>query len=269
MATEKPALLLIHDAFHQPQHYEAVLEPLREQGYTVVAPSLPTTGPDPAGMTYIQDVAVIDQHLQPLFDQGREVVIVAHGFGALPASQCVEGESVAERADCGLSGGVRHYVNVCGLAYPYKGRSILGTDSDFPIQAYHHEADGLVRLLDTAKAVLYSDLPPDQVDRVWPTLVKTHSSDNIHSFPKFVDMEFRSPKTYVFCEDDVALATEYQAYFIGVGEYDDVIRIPSGHAPFLKMPDEMVRIIRDIAERKHPSSQQDDDDDDSVLGESQ
>lgn len=252
--TEKPALLLVHDAFHRPEHYEPVLGPLRAQGYTVVAPSLPTTGTNP-GTTYAQDVAVLDQHLRPLLDRGAEVVIVAHGFGALPASQCVEGESVAERADCGLAGGIRHYINVCGLAYPHKGRSILGTDSDFPVQAYHRERDdGLVYLLDTAKSVLYSDLPADQVDRLWPTLVKTHSSDNIHSFPKFVDMEFRSPKTYVFCEADVALATEYQAYFVGVGEYDDVIRIPSGHSPFLKMPGEMVKIICDIAEKTPANS---------------
>lgn len=248
MATEKPAILLVHDAFHRPEHYEPVLAPLREKGYIVVAPSLPTTGETP-GTTYVEDMEVIMQDLQPLFDQGREVIIVAHGFGALPASQCVEGESVVERVDCGLGGGIRHYINVCGLVYPYKGKNILGTESDFPLQEYHEEVDGLIHLLDTAKPVLFSDLTMEQIDSIWPTVVKTHSSENFHSFPQFVDMEFHSPKTYVFCEDDIALATEYQAYFIGVGEYNDVIRIPSGHSPFLKMPEEMVRIISEISER--------------------
>lgn len=248
MAAEKPAILLVHDAFYRPEHYDAVLDPLRDKGYKVVAPSLPTTGETP-GTTYTDDVDVINQDLQPLLDQGKEVIIVAHGFGTLPASQCVEGESIAERVDCGFGGGVRHYINVCGLAYPYKGRSILGTESDFPIQEYHHEEDGLIHLLDTAKPILCSDLTTEQVDSIWPTLVKTHSSENINSFPKFVDMEFRCPKTYVFCEADVALATEYQAYFVGVGEYDDVIRIPAGHSPFLQMPEKMVKIICDISDK--------------------
>lgn len=248
MAAEKPVILLVHDAFHRPEHYEAVLGPLRDKGYTVVAPSLPTTGENP-GTTFIDDMAVINQDLQPLLDQGKEVIIAAHGFGTLPASQCVEGESVAERTDCGLEGGIRHYINVCGLAYPYKGRSILGTESDFPIQEYHLEEDGLIHLLDTAKPILYNDLTAEQVDSIWPTIIKTHSSENIHSFPNFVDMEFHSPKTYIFCENDIALATEYQAYFVGVGEYDDVIRIPAGHSPWIKMPDQMVKIICDIAEK--------------------
>lgn len=253
----KPAIVLVHDAFHQPHHYEATLRPLRERGFTVAAPALPTTGARP-GTAYQDDVAVLmHEALQPLLDQGRDVVLVAHGFGALPASQCVEGEAVAERADCGLAGGVCHYVNVCGLAYPHKGRSILGTESDFPLQPYHRDdADdgggggggGLVHLLETARPVLYSDLAPDLVDRLWPTVVKTHSSDNIHSFPNFVDREVRCAKTYVLCEHDQALATEYQAYFVGVGEYDHVVRIPAGHWPFLNMPDKMVDIICQIAE---------------------
>lgn len=46
--------------------------------------------------------------------------------GPCPRAQCVEGESLAERAECGLEkgGGSRHYVNFCGLAY------------DFPLQGY-------------------------------------------------------------------------------------------------------------------------------------
>lgn len=72
---------------------------------------------------------------------------------------------------------------------------------------------------------------------------------NWNSCPKFIDQEMTVPKTYIFCEDDIALPTEYQAYFVGVGGYEDVIRIQSGHSPFLKMPERMLEIISEIAER--------------------
>lgn len=136
METKKPVILLVHAAFHRPIHYESVLSTLRDRGFTVVAPELPTTGDDPS-LTYADDIAVLERVLQPLFERGREVVMVAHDFGALPASHCIEGESVAERRECGLAGGIRHYVNVCGLSYSERGRDIVGKRNEFPLQEYH------------------------------------------------------------------------------------------------------------------------------------
>lgn len=136
MAADKPVILLIHGAFYQPVHYQEVADKLREGGFTVEVPALPTTGTNP-GLTYVDDVDVINEALHPFLDDGREVVIVAHSSGTLPASHCVEGESVAERAECGLKGGIRHYLNVCGLAYPRPGKNFLGNEYDSPLQDFH------------------------------------------------------------------------------------------------------------------------------------
>lgn len=136
MAADKPVILLVHGAFYQPVHYQEVADKLREGGFTVEIPALPTTGTNP-GLTYADDVDVINKTLHPFLDDGREVVIVAHSSGALPASHCVEGESVAERAECGLKGGIRHYINICGLAYPRPGKNFLGNEYDSPLQEFH------------------------------------------------------------------------------------------------------------------------------------
>lgn len=136
MATVKPVVLLVHGAFQQPAHYESVLSPLRDKGFTVVAPKLPTTGADPS-LDYTDDLDVINQVLEPLLDAGREVIILAHSFGTLPASHCIEGESVAERHDCGFKGGIIHYINVCGFSYPERGRNIMGKHESFPLQDYY------------------------------------------------------------------------------------------------------------------------------------
>lgn len=107
----------------------------------------------------------------------------------------------------------------------------------------------MIHLLDTAKTIFYNDLTTQQIDEIWPTVVKTHSLKNYNSFPEFVDKEINVPKTYILCEDDVALPVEYQAYFIGNGGYEDVVRLPSGHFPFLKMPEKMIEIICRVAEQ--------------------
>lgn len=80
-------------------------------------------------------------------------------------------------------------------------------------------------------------------------MMKTHSLMNWNSHPEFIDEEITVPKTYVLCENDIALPTEYQAYFIGVGGYEDVVRVKSGHSPFLTIPEQMIEIICGIAEK--------------------
>lgn len=89
---------------------------------------------------------------------------------------------------------------------------------------------------------------------MWSTVVKTHSERNFNSFPNFVDKDMIIPKTYVFCENDLALAVEYQAYFVGNGGYEDVVRLPSGHFPFLSMPERMVKMVYEISERSKTSA---------------
>lgn len=136
MAADKPVIILIHGAFYQPIHYQDVADKLRQKGFTVEVPTLPTTGTNP-DLTYADDVKTINETLQPFLDSGREVIMVAHSSGTLPASHCTEGESVAERAECGLKGGIQHYINVCGLAYPRRGKNFLGNEYDSPLQEFH------------------------------------------------------------------------------------------------------------------------------------
>lgn len=98
MASNEPVILLPQDAFHCPLHYEVVLAALRDDGSTVLAPELPTTGTDPR-LTYEDDIAALGEALEPLLSEGKEVFIVVHCFGFLPPRQCIKGEIVAERRD--------------------------------------------------------------------------------------------------------------------------------------------------------------------------
>lgn len=107
----------------------------------------------------------------------------------------------------------------------------------------------MIHLLEKAKPIFNSDFTPEQTEEKWASLIKTHSERNFNSLPEFVDKDMTIPKTYVLCEYDLALAVEYQAYFIGNGVYEDVIRLPTGHFPFWTMPERLVKIVCEVSER--------------------
>lgn len=84
--TPKPTILLVHDAFHTSEHFEELATELMQAGYELRTPQLPSST-----STYQNDVFEAD--VQAVFDPGRiaieagrNVVLVMHGYGSLPAS---------------------------------------------------------------------------------------------------------------------------------------------------------------------------------------
>lgn len=129
MATEKPIIVIVHGAFHLPPYYQRLIGPLRQQGYTVLAPALPSTGSDDSinGKTYVDDVRRIHESLLPLLDGGRTAVVVGHSQGGIAASAVTEGQTVEARNYRGLPGGITAVLYVAAFALPAKGMSLIDT----------------------------------------------------------------------------------------------------------------------------------------------
>lgn len=142
MASSKPVIVIIHGAFFAPVHYRKLIEPLRAQGYVVLAPPMPSTGLDDsaAGKTYVDDAKRILEYLIPYLDEGKEAVIVGHSQGGIAASALTEGQTVEDRKAKGLKGGVRSVVYLAALAIPTKGASLLGLLGGTPPPIYKEEA---------------------------------------------------------------------------------------------------------------------------------
>lgn len=65
--------------------------------------------------------------VNPLFDAGREVVIIGHSYGGIPACASTQGYTMDERADKGKKGGFRSIIYLAGFAIPEKGKDLLQT----------------------------------------------------------------------------------------------------------------------------------------------
>ena len=120
MTTKKAVILLVHGAWHRPIHYIHIIEPLRAMGYTVVAPSLVTAGFDKSTseMTIADDVKVIRDAMATYLDRDDEIVVVCHSYGGLPGTDSVIGQTITERRERGLAGGIKTVVYLAAFAPP-------------------------------------------------------------------------------------------------------------------------------------------------------
>lgn len=111
---EKPTILIIHGPWHQPLHYRPLVECLRQDGYNVLIPNLATSGYDDSivGKSHLDDVKRINEALYPVLGRGKEVVLVSHSYGAIPATEVTELQSVEERAARGSKGGIRAIIYI-------------------------------------------------------------------------------------------------------------------------------------------------------------
>lgn len=148
MESNTPIILLAHGAWHPPHLYIPLQEALAKQGYTLVIPALPTMGVDATGVGWDADVKVLLEHAEPLFAQGKEVVLVGHSYGGIPAGVATRGNGVAERAQNGLPGGFRHVVFLCAFAIPAAGLSNLTAIPGGQWMPWHRiiESEGMVNL---------------------------------------------------------------------------------------------------------------------------
>ncbi|KAI5868497.1 alpha/beta-hydrolase [Durotheca rogersii] len=235
MSSPKPLIILIHGAFFSPVHYRSLIEPLRAQGYPVVAPPLPSTGLDDsvAGKTYVDDVKRLLEAASPFLDEGREAVVVGHSQGGIAASALTEGQTVQDRKARGLQGGIRAVVYLTALAIPKKGDSLHGLLGGTPPPIYKAEGPFYV-LTDQVFSPSTGDhgVPQDAQAALLRTLVH-QSKASIEAPVQFAAPDVTVPKTYIVCTQDPSLPAALQESMAEAAGCQ-VVRVESGHFPFLE-----------------------------------
>ncbi|XXG98527.1 hypothetical protein Hte_004851 [Hypoxylon texense] len=249
MASSKPVIVLIHGAFFAPVHYRKLIEPLRAQGYVVIAPPMPSTGLDDsaAGRTYVDDAKRILEYLIPYLDEGKEAVVVAHSQGGIAGSALTEGQTVEDRKAKGLKGGVKSVIYLSALAIPTKGASLLGLLGGTPPPIYKAEGPFYV-LTEHAFSQTDTQIPKDDQIALTRTLVH-QSKASLEAPVHFTAADVTASKTYIVCLDDQGLPAQLQESFAQMTGCR-VVKIQSGHFPFLESTEkaqEVIDVIVDVA----------------------
>ncbi|KAI1262792.1 Alpha/beta hydrolase fold-1 [Xylariaceae sp. FL1019] len=238
-----PTILFVCGAWHEPWCFDLVRQSLADRGFESEAPALPTVGTRDPNLGLQDDAQAIRTDLEKLIDDGKEVILVAHSYGGIVASNSVEGLNVKTRASQGLKGGVSMIVFLCAFTIPAGAtvRSSLGGN--------------LLPWYDTSKAcdthlmreLFYHDVEPLLAETA-VALIKPQPYRIIEDKSTFEPWLEGFEVGYIFTETDKALPLKAQKLLFShfpKGSWSATLA--AAHSPFLNVPDELGAAIEESA----------------------
>jgi hypothetical protein len=243
----RPNIVLIPGAWHTAKCYYLLIPILESAGYQVEALSLVSVGAEPPVKSLDPDVQHIRSIIIPMIEQGKDVVVVMHSFGAVPGSSALKGLSKTDRAAQELSGGVVSLVYLCAWVIP-EGKTVrdAGGGRGGKGGPQRLKTDGeYVHFLDPIPA-FYHDCPPDIQNRAVTQL--KHQSLATMFAPLTYAAYQHIPSTYLFCTNDEMMTLEIQRELVQKsGVRFQTFECTASHSPFLSQPDLTARVIRHAA----------------------
>lgn len=218
-----PDLLLVHGAWHGPWAWDLLLPKLPGTVRTV---ALPSCGSDVSALGgFAEDVEAIRTELAKSAD--RPTVAVAHSGSGLSTTQAVCGQ--------------RHVVGVVYVAALVAdvGQRVSDLFTGPPPTWWDlHPEEAYVDAL-TPLPVFYNDVPTDIAESCAARLEhQSLAGDQV----MLTDAAWRHmPTTYIVCDKDRAVLPSVQEQM--AKHAVRVHHLPSGHSPFLSMPDELAAVI--------------------------
>ncbi|PRB05832.1 alpha/beta hydrolase [Microbacterium sp. MYb64] len=229
--TDRPRILLVHGAWVGAWEFAAVVALLRERGWEVDALDLPSTG-STAGLD--ADAAAVTAALDA---RPGPVILVGHSYGGLPITQA--GDHPA----------VQHLVYVAAFVLD-AGESVQSSLGGSLPELWHVE-EGQVSLgpdRATRIAMVSADFPPGTPAEAAEQLADMFRPQSLASLQGEVSSVAwkRRPATYVLTENDVLVPPPFQE-LLATRAGAEIVRVPTGHAPFQEDPAGFVAVIEAVA----------------------
>ena len=132
---DKPTILIVPGGFTLPELYNEVTSHISSKGYPVHALHLPSVGykTDHPG-TMQDDAAFISSEISKHANQGKDVVLVAHSYGGVPATESTKGLSKLQRQQHGNAGGLVRLAYISSIILPVgeSDASVIMPDNMLP-----------------------------------------------------------------------------------------------------------------------------------------
>ena len=247
VSSVEPAFLLVHGGFHLPETYAPFLDQLSKAGFIVRCPHLPTNGDvKPPKSTLQDDVVTVYAAASELADAGHLIVVLAHSYGGLIASQAITEDLYAKRGAAGVVGLI--YLSAW-MIRPGTSLTQLFEKHGFQSEVDIEMKEDGVALVKNGPEVFYHDIERERAEDLSKKLV-THNflvlSTTITHAP-WMDL----PTLFVYCTRDVAISLDLQKIMVrdalesGAVQLN-VCSLESSHGPFWSMPAAVVRIVTDF-----------------------
>lgn len=242
-----PAVLFVHGGFHLPETYAPFLKQLSKAEFVVSCPRLPTNGDlRPPKATFQDDVATVRAVAFDLASAGHQIIVLAHSYGGLVASEAIAQDLYAKHGNAGI---VRLIYVSAWMIQP-------GTSLPQLFEKYGHQSkleldmneDGMA-LPKNGPEAFYHDIERARAEELSEKLV-THNFSAISNIITHTPWRVL-PTLFVYCTKDVAISLDLQKTMVkdavesGATELT-VCTVESSHSPFWSMPAEVVRIVEDV-----------------------
>ena len=222
-----PTLVLVHGAWHGSWCWEPLVDALGD--VPVQAVDLPSVGNDPAALGDLYaDAAALRSALSSI---DGPTVVLGHSYGGAVITEAVTADS-----------GVSHLIYLCAFVLD-EGESLLGAVGGTPPPWWDVRGDRV--LVQTPADVFYNDVSPELTEKS----VARVSAHALAAFEQpLTNAGWKAvPSTYVISEQDQAIplfAQEAMAQRTG-----EVLRMDTGHSPFLSQPEALAGLLRPILDR--------------------
>ncbi|KAE9962164.1 hypothetical protein BLS_000738 [Venturia inaequalis] len=234
----KPTFLIVPGAWHQPLHYTTLIATLIGNGYETTIVDLPTSTKGPPFLSYQADVDVVTKSLNSQVSAGKDVIMVMHSYGGVCGSAAVQGLTKTARKAAGKKGGVIGLVYMAAFAFDtgvgFKDFDLLGLT-----WMNIHGTEGYASVTNPGN-VFYQDVA-QPLKSVSEALVRNESLaifGAVQSYAGFHDVK----STYILTTLDNAIPPALQGFFSSqTGAFGgwDVVKVASGHAPWLTHLDDV------------------------------
>ncbi|MDX3771780.1 alpha/beta hydrolase [Streptomyces sp. NBC_01707] len=226
-AQGKPAILLVHGAWHGAWCWEKLVPELTAKGWHVIAVDLPSASAEPDNTAGMYDDARVVRACLDSID--GPVTIVAHSYGGVPATQAVADATNVDRIVYLSAFQLDEGESLAGLSGGQIPSSDTGT-LPVPAEPSKH---------------LYSGAAAEDADRaakrLVPQTMKSFSEPLTSTAWKTVS------SSYIICEQDEILPPAFQEAMSARSGRS--YRLSCGHSPFLSMPAELAGLITTDAGR--------------------
>jgi len=234
----RPAILFVHGAWHGAWCWEPLRQILETRGWTTTAVDLPTMhAPDKAALGMAADAEAVRAAIDA---SDGDVVVVAHSYGGIPATQGAG------------AGKVTHIVYISAFVLE-QGESLSSAAGDGQPDWWYVE-DGLAIAGTDARPVqslFYADVPAAEADAAAARL--TSQSPRAYRDQVTATAWRGRPTTYIITEQDAVIPVAVQEA-LAARAGANTVRLATSHSPFLSRPAAVGDIIERAAERSRDDS---------------
>lgn len=249
MNSAKPTIVIIGGAWHVPESYSKLTDALKDVGYEVHVPRLPSMNEArPPTANLETDTEAVRSFVQDLISNGHTIAVIMHSYGG----------QVGSNALCGLgigtgSSGVSQLVYMTAFAQ-VPGRSMIDKVEEFghgdliPL-AFDFADDKTVLSRDPKTLVVgTTTLPGDEVDAYIGTMVRWNGQCMYDRISNSAWLEI--PTSYIFTTQDMTVPFDYQKSMVEgmkkAGREVRTFEVETGHCPNLSATAQVVGFIGEI-----------------------